>query len=76
MCRHQSKGCAWDCEVLPAAGTLLRPAEVLVRDQENQHSCFVEDIEPSLPLMKYVLSPLFSLQYLLCIQQVFQTTVR
>lgn len=47
MCRDQSKGCAWDCEVLPAAGTLLRPAEVLVRDQENQHSCFVEDIQPS-----------------------------
>lgn len=76
MGQHQSEGCAWDCEVLPAAGTLLRPAEMLVRDQEDQHSRFLEDIEPSFPLMKYVLSPLFFLQYLLCIQQVFQTTAR
>lgn len=76
MCLHQSQGCAWDHEALPADGTLLRPAEMQVRDQENQHFCFVEDFEPFFPLMKYVLSPLFSLQYLFCIQQVFETTVR
>lgn len=53
---------------------LLGPAEMQVRNQENQHFCFAEDFEPFFPLMKYMLSPLFSLQYLLCIQQVFETS--
>lgn len=39
----------WDHEALTAAGTLLGPAGTQVRDQENQHFCFVEDFEPFFP---------------------------
>lgn len=44
-----------------AAGTLLRPAEMQVTDQENEHFYFVEDFEPFPPVIKKVLSLLSSL---------------